>query len=88
MMYMVRVKKYSYGLNLNLSHNAINKSWVQIEAMFKDRKGPCAFNKTTYEKDNDFFKCLSSVNVYHCIQDDRSKLGEICAQPIWVDPSK
>lgn len=56
--------------------------------MFKDRKGPCAFNKTAYEKDKDFFKCLSSVNVYHCIRDDRSKLGEICTQPIWVDPSK
>lgn len=55
--------------------------------MFKDRKGPCAFNKTAYEKDKDFFKCLSSVNVYHCIRDDRNKLGEICTQPIWVDPS-
>lgn len=56
--------------------------------MFKVRTVPCSFNKTVYEKDRDSFNCQSSINVYHCIQNERNRSGEICIQPVWVQPSK
>lgn len=58
------------------------------EVMFKVRTVPCSFNKTVYEEDRDSFNCQSSINVYHCIQNERNRSGEICIQPVWVQPSK
>ena len=55
--------------------------------MFKLRKTPCAVNKTVLEKDKKLFNCSSSINVYHCIQDERNRTGEICIQPVWVQKS-
>ncbi|XP_052693218.1 uncharacterized protein LOC128171482 isoform X2 [Crassostrea angulata] len=55
--------------------------------MFKVRTVPCSFNKTVYEKDRDSFNCRSSINVYHCIQNERNRSGEICIQPVWVQPN-
>lgn len=56
--------------------------------MFKVRKTPCALNKTVYEEDKESFNCKESVNkVYHCIPDDEKRLGEICIQYVWVQPS-
>lgn len=66
----------------------INKSKALIEAMFEVRKTPCAYDKTSYEEDKAFFNCQSSTNVYHCVKNDRKSIGEICIQPIWVQPSK
>lgn len=59
-----------------------------MEAMFKVRKTPCALNKTVYDEDKESFNCQKSVSkVYHCIQDDGKRLGEICIQYVWVQPS-
>lgn len=68
--------------------SAINRLNKLKEAMFKVRKTPCSFNKTVYEKDKAFFNCQGSTNVYHCIQNERNRSGEICIQPVWVQPSK
>lgn len=68
--------------------NAINKSKALIEAMFGVRKTPCAYDKASYEEDKALFNCQSSTNVYHCVKNDRKRIGEICIQPIWVQPSK
>lgn len=65
---------------------AINKSQSLIEAMFKVRKTPCSYNRTLYEEEKDLFNCKSSIDVYHCINDDRDRQGEICIQPVWVQP--
>lgn len=67
---------------------AINKSKVLIEAMFKVRKRPCPYNKTLFEEEKDLFNCKSSINVYHCINDNRGRPGEICTQAVWVQPCK
>nr|XP_034314446.1 uncharacterized protein LOC117684829 [Crassostrea gigas] len=55
--------------------------------MFKVREKRCSFNKTVYEEDRDSFNCRSSINVYHCIQNERNRSGEICIQPVWVQPN-
>lgn len=68
--------------------NAINRLNKLNEAMFKERKTPCSFNKTVYEKNKDSLNCQDSVNVYHCIQNERNRSGEICIQSVWVQPSK
>lgn len=68
--------------------NAINRLNKLKEAMFKERKTPCSFNKTVYEKDKDSFNCQGSTNVYHCIPNERNRSGEICIQSVWVQPSK
>lgn len=65
---------------------AINKSQSLIEAMFKVRKTPCPYNRTLYEEEKDLFNCKSSIKIYHCINDDRDIPGEICIQPVWVQP--
>ena len=52
--------------------------------MFKQRQVHCAVNKTVWDKDKNQFNCPSSINVYHCIQDERNRTGEICIQPVWV----
>lgn len=67
---------------------AIDKSQSLIEAMFKVRETPCSYNKTLYEEEKEFFKCNSSINIYHCIIDNKKRQGEICIKPIWVQPSK
>ncbi|XP_078339362.1 uncharacterized protein LOC111107586 isoform X1 [Crassostrea virginica] len=55
--------------------------------MFELRTTPCALTKSGWEKDKgDFKTCMSSINVYHCIQDEKNRSGEICIQPIWVQP--
>ncbi|XP_078339364.1 uncharacterized protein LOC111107586 isoform X2 [Crassostrea virginica] len=55
--------------------------------MFELRTTPCAFTKSGWEKDKSAFKtCTSSINVYHCIQDENNRSGEICIQPIWIKP--
>nr|XP_022299514.1 uncharacterized protein LOC111108172 isoform X1 [Crassostrea virginica] len=54
--------------------------------MFQLRKKPCAFEKLDWEIDKRNFSCTSSINVYHCIQDERNRSGEICIQPVWVQP--
>lgn len=56
--------------------------------MFKLRNTPCTFNKTVYEEDKALFNCQSFINVYHCIQNERNKSGEICIQPVWVQPGE
>uniref|UniRef100_K1QV68 Uncharacterized protein n=1 Tax=Magallana gigas TaxID=29159 RepID=K1QV68_MAGGI len=61
--------------------------FMQREAMFKVREKRCSFNQTVYEKDRDSFNCQSSINVYHCIQNERNRSGEICIQPVWVQPN-
>lgn len=68
--------------------NAIIRLHQLKEAMFKERKTPCSFNQTVYEKDKNSFNCQSSINVYHCIQNERNRSGEICIQSVWVQPSK
>nr|XP_022301278.1 uncharacterized protein LOC111109456 isoform X1 [Crassostrea virginica] len=55
--------------------------------MFKLRKIPCAVMKLDWEIDKRNFSCTSSINVYHCIQDERNRSGEICIQPVWVQPN-
>nr|XP_022296993.1 uncharacterized protein LOC111106563 [Crassostrea virginica] len=55
--------------------------------MFELRTTPCAFTKSGWEKDKSEFKnCTNSNNVYHCIQDEKNRSGEICIQPVWVQP--
>ena len=54
------------------------------EVMFKQRQVHCAVNKTVWDKDKNQFNCPSSINVYHCIQDERNRTGELCIQPVWV----
>lgn len=49
--------------------------------MFKVRTVPCSFNKTVYENDRDSVNCQSFIN-------ERNRSGEICIQPVWVQPSK
>lgn len=66
---------------------AIDKSQSLIEAMFKVRETPCSYNKTLYEEEKEFFKCNSSINIYHCIIDNKKRQGEICIKPIWVQPN-
>ena len=57
--------------------------------MFKLRTTPCAVTKPDWEKDKNNFKtCTNPINVYHCIQDERNRSGEICIQPVWVQPRK
>lgn len=68
--------------------NAINRFNKLKEVMFKERKTPCSSNLTVYEKDKNSFKCQSSINVYHCIQNERNRSGEICIQSVWVQPRK
>ncbi|XP_065939718.1 uncharacterized protein [Magallana gigas] len=67
--------------------NAINRLNKLKEAMFMERKTPCSFNKTVYEKDKDSFNCQGSTNVYHCIPNERNRSGEICIQSVWVQPN-
>ncbi|XP_052698393.1 uncharacterized protein LOC128176242 [Crassostrea angulata] len=55
--------------------------------MFEVRKTPCAYDKASYEEDKALFNCQSSTNVYHCVKNDRKRIGEICIQPIWVQPN-
>uniref|UniRef100_A0A8W8N296 Novel STAND NTPase 3 domain-containing protein n=1 Tax=Magallana gigas TaxID=29159 RepID=A0A8W8N296_MAGGI len=55
--------------------------------MFKKRKTPCSFNQTVYEEEKDSFNCQGSINVYHCIQNERNRSGEICIQSVWVQPN-
>nr|XP_022298562.1 uncharacterized protein LOC111107586 isoform X2 [Crassostrea virginica] len=55
--------------------------------MFELRTTPCAFTKSGWEKDrSDFKNCTNAYNVYHCIQDEKNRSGEICIQPVWVQP--
>ena len=57
--------------------------------MFELRPTPCAITKSDWEKDKSKFKtCVNPINVYHCIQDERNRSGEICFQPVWVQPRK
>lgn len=55
-----------------------------IVAMFKERKTPCPFGKTTLKQEKDSFNCLGTTDVYHCLLDERNRSGEMCHQPIWV----
>nr|XP_022299517.1 uncharacterized protein LOC111108173 [Crassostrea virginica] len=54
--------------------------------MFKLRPTHCAVTKSDWEKDKSNFTCKIQTNVYHCIQDERNRSGEICIQPVWVKP--
>lgn len=56
--------------------------------MFTQRDGFCAINKSIWEQEKSLFNCPSSINVYHCIQNEKNRSGEICIQPVWVQPSK
>lgn len=56
--------------------------------MFKLRKGPCALEESVWKQDAFLFQCSSPGRVYHCISDEKNRLGEICVQPVWVNPSK
>ena len=57
--------------------------------MYELRTTPCDYTKSDWEKDKNIFKkCLNPINVYHCIQDERNRSGEICFQPVWVQPRK
>lgn len=68
--------------------NAINKLDRKGKPCLKYKKTPCALNKTVYDEDKESFNCQKSVSkVYHCIQDDGKRLGEICIQYVWVQPS-
>lgn len=55
--------------------------------MFTQRDGFCTINKSIWEQEKSLFNCPSSINVYHCIQNERNRSGEICIQPVWVQPS-
>lgn len=55
--------------------------------MFKLRNKPCSFDNSTWEQEKTAFNCHSSVKVYHCISNDLNRLGEICTQPVWVQPN-
>ncbi|XP_061178041.1 uncharacterized protein LOC133186759 isoform X2 [Saccostrea echinata] len=53
--------------------------------MFKVRDTLCAFdNVTRWNKEKSLFNCSSTINVYHCIVDERNRSGEICIQSVWV----
>lgn len=54
--------------------------------MFKLRNTPCTFNKTVCKEVKALFNCQSSINVFHCIQNERNRSGEICIQPVWFQP--
>lgn len=56
--------------------------------MFKLRNTPCTFNKTVYEENKALFNCQRPINVYYCIQNQRNRSGEICVQPVWVQPGE
>nr|XP_022299515.1 uncharacterized protein LOC111108172 isoform X2 [Crassostrea virginica] len=65
------------------------KTAKEVYRMYELRSTPCAFTKSDWEKDKNIFKtCLNPINVYHCIQDERNRSGEICIQPVWVQPRK
>ncbi|XP_065941768.1 uncharacterized protein [Magallana gigas] len=55
--------------------------------MFKLRKGPCALEESVWKQDAILFQCSSPERVYHCTSDENKRLGEICVQPIWVNPN-
>ncbi|XP_052720885.1 uncharacterized protein LOC128192256 isoform X2 [Crassostrea angulata] len=82
----IRIYKFTSGF-FNTITLHIYVCAVQREAMFKVREKRCSFNQTVYEKDRDSFNCQSSINVYHCIQNERNRSGEICIQPVWVQPN-
>ena len=52
--------------------------------MFELRSTPCAVTKSDWEKDKNNFTCKISTNVYHCIQDEKNRSGEMCTQSVWV----
>nr|XP_022301281.1 uncharacterized protein LOC111109456 isoform X4 [Crassostrea virginica] len=54
--------------------------------MFELRPTPCAVTKSDWEEDKSNFTCKSPINVYHCLQDEKNRSGEICIQPVWVQP--
>nr|XP_034313960.1 uncharacterized protein LOC109619554 isoform X4 [Crassostrea gigas] len=53
-------------------------------AMFTERKTPCPLSRAALEQKKGSFTCPDITEVYHCLQDERNRSGEICHQPIWV----
>lgn len=52
--------------------------------MFTERKTPCPLSRAALEQKKGSFTCPDITEVYHCLQDERNRSGEICHQPIWV----
>lgn len=52
--------------------------------MFILRNTPCMFNKTVCKEVKALFNCQRSINVFHCIKNERNRSGAICIQPFWV----